>query len=291
MRVGTFELREPAPQLKGPHCFVMLSPWIDVGRVGSLALAFLESHFHGQELGKLARPGLFYDFTRYRPMIYLVEGRREIKIPNTFLNYAQRSEGGDLLFLYCMEPHALGDTYAQSILNMLEHLQVKRYCMVGSMYDSVPHTRPLIISGSSSNPELEAELNKMDIHRSSYQGPTTINVLVSENAPKRGIETMSMVVHLPHYAQLEEDYSGEYAVLQALSHLYHLSLDLNEIKQRAEEQYKRISQAVQKNPQMDELVKLMEVSYDARSAKKRDTELPLPPGIEKFLREIDKEHN
>lgn len=62
MKVGAFELTEPLPELREPHALAMLRPWIDVGSVGSLALARLESHLQAQELGKLAKPGMFFDF-------------------------------------------------------------------------------------------------------------------------------------------------------------------------------------------------------------------------------------
>lgn len=289
MKVGAFELYEPVPKLREAHALLMLSPWIDVGSVGTLTLSTLERHFQARELGKLRRPGLFYDFTRYRPMLYLVEGQRHVKIPNTYINYAQTGRTNDLIFIHCLEPHMLGETFAESILKLLETLEIKRYCLLGSMYDSVPHTRPLIITGTSSDKELEAELRKLNINPSGYQGPTTINILVSEQAPRRGIETLTLIVHLPFYARLEEDNMGQYHLLSALSALYGFSLDLNEIKQRGEEQYKRLSIAVERNPQVREMIKAMEAQYDAKASQKKvEAPLQLSPEMEEFLREITK---
>lgn len=289
MKVGAFELYEPVPKLKGAHAFLMISPWIDVGSVGTLTLSFLERHFQAREMGKLRRPGLFYDFTRYRPMLYLVEGQRRIKIPNTYINYAQTEGANDLIFIHCLEPHMMGETFADSILRLLEALEVRRCCILGSMYDSVPHTRPLIITGTSSNKELERELRKLNINSSSYQGPTTITILVSEQAPRRGIETLTLIVHLPFYARLEEDNTGQYYLLSTLSALYEFSLDLDEIKQRGEEQYKRLSMAVEQNPQLKEMIKAMEAKYDAEASRKKvEAPLKLSPEMEEILREITK---
>jgi len=288
MRVGAFELHEPLPELKEPHAFIMLSPWIDVGRVGSLTLATLEKHFGAAELGSLKTPGLFYDFTRYRPMIHLVEGRRQITVPNTHINWAKRAEGPDLLFFHCLEPHMLGEVYASSLLKVMEKLGAKRYCSLGSMYDSVPHTRPLLISGGASGKELEAELRRNGVFPSGYQGPTTINILASERAPERGIETLSLVVRLPHYVQLEEDYRGHYCLLGLLCLLYGFSIDLSETRQKGEEQYRRVSQAVEANPEVKKIVEALEQNYDARTKEKAEPQgMPrLSPEIERFLREI-----
>ncbi|MBI2852998.1 MAG: PAC2 family protein, partial [Chloroflexi bacterium] len=76
MRLGDFELVEPLPELSSPHAIVMLDPWINAGNVGSLTLTWLEKHFKAEELGKLSRPGFFFDFTRYRPMSYYEGGQR-----------------------------------------------------------------------------------------------------------------------------------------------------------------------------------------------------------------------
>ena len=84
MRLGAFEINEPLPELHEPHVIAVLRPWINVGRVGTLALSRLEQHFGAKDLGQLARPGAFYDFTRYRPRTRFVNGKRVLNIPNTF---------------------------------------------------------------------------------------------------------------------------------------------------------------------------------------------------------------
>ena len=90
MKEGAFTLVEPLPELKDPHVIAMLRPWIDVGSVGTIALRKLERYFGAKELGRLSRPGNFYDFTRYRPIMRTVEGNRVLNIPNTVINYAIR---------------------------------------------------------------------------------------------------------------------------------------------------------------------------------------------------------
>src|SRR3954470_10228775 len=76
-KIVAFEINEPVPELHEPHALVMIRPWVDVGSVGSLTLRQMERHFQGQQLGKLARPGTFFDFTRYRPTVKIVSGQRE----------------------------------------------------------------------------------------------------------------------------------------------------------------------------------------------------------------------
>src|SRR5512139_2022411 len=111
MRIGAFELYEPIPELRDPYVLAILWPWIDVNNVATLTLSGLEEQFAAKELGRLAKPGHFFDFTRYRPNLYYEEGVRHIKVPNVRLSYAQRAEGNDLIFLRLLEPHCLAEAY------------------------------------------------------------------------------------------------------------------------------------------------------------------------------------
>ena len=67
MRVGAFEVSEPVPELHNTRAIAILRPWVDVGRVGTLALAKVEQHLGAKELGRLARPGHVLRFHQVPP--------------------------------------------------------------------------------------------------------------------------------------------------------------------------------------------------------------------------------
>ena len=89
MRIGCFQLHDPVPELSEPYVLACLRPWIDVNGVGSLVLSELEARLGAGRLGCLSRPGRFYDFTRYRPIIRIEGGIRDFSVPNTSVHYAQ----------------------------------------------------------------------------------------------------------------------------------------------------------------------------------------------------------
>jgi len=224
----------------------MLQPWIDVGKVGTLAFTWLESHFGAKELGKLAKPGNFFDFTRYRPTVYTRDDQRQIRVPNIRITYAVNNSVNDFLFFHLLEPHNHSEDYIDAILWILEKLKVKRYYLIGSMFDYVPHTRPLVVTGSTPGNNNQQESKRTDIRRSNYQGPTTITSLISHRISPIGVETMSLIVHLPQYAQLEEDYIGTVRILEILGSLYGFSVDVSYIN-NAERQKEQLDSAVEKN--------------------------------------------
>ncbi len=288
MRLGGFKLIEPLPELKSPHALTILRPWVDAGSVGTLTLSLLEARFKAKELGRLARPGNFFDFTRYRPIIYLRESGREVVTPNSVVTYSRQQEGNDFLFLRLLEPHMLGEIYVDSVLLLLERLGVKRYCLLGSMYDMVPHTRPLLVTGRAIGEGAEEHLKKVNVQPSDYQGPTTIASLISQEAPKRGIESISLIVHLPQYIQLEEDYAGVLRLMEILYSVYGIQADETNIRD-AENQRKYIDIEVDRDPQLKSIVAQLEAHYEARMARTKEAEMPrLSPEVEKFLRDIEK---
>ena len=292
MRIGPFEIYEPVPSLHEPHALAMLRPWIDVGGVGGLVLTRLERHFGGREMGKLARPGNFFDFTRYRPMVSVTEGKREIAIPNTFINYAKREGSHDFIFLHLLEPHMFGEDYTEGILEILKQFGVKRYMQIGAMYDAVPHTRKLLVTGSARGGPRELKFGDVQMQGNTYQGPTSINTVVSQKAPDFGIEVASLMAHLPQYVQLEEDYAGAARVLEILQGVYGLPPGLIDPR-RGQVQYEEITKAVASNPRLIPVIKDLEASYDARNAPRApEEEAPAAPfsrEVEDFLRKIDED--
>jgi predicted ATP-grasp superfamily ATP-dependent carboligase len=288
VRIGAFEIDEPVPGLTEPHVLAMLDPWIDVGSVGTLALSWLEKHFQAEDLGRIARPGNFFDFTRYRPSVYYDEdGARQIAVPNTYMTYGHGTNGNDFIFLHLLEPHSHSDLYIESIVRVLSRLGVKRYCLIGSMYDYVPHTLPLQVTGGASGQQTASELEFQGIGTSKYQGPTTITTLVSQKAAVLGIETMSLIVHLPQYTQLDEDYSGAARLMDVISGIYGVPTD-HEYYEKAQQQASEVDQALNKNPQLKELIKDMEAQYGKGPANQENRRPPLSPEIERFLTDMEK---
>lgn len=275
----------------------MIRPWVDVGSVGTLTLNRLERYLGSKELGRLHRPGEFFDFTRYRPSMRLVDNERRVRIPNSIIRYATTENGPDYLFFHLREPHANSENYTDSILEVVEKFNVKRYCRLGAMYDAVPHTRPLLVTGAlGSVPQLRSVPN-LKLRGSTYQGPTTIMNLVSDGIDKLEIEAINFMVHLPQYVQLDEDYNGTARMIEVLSSVYsEIPADLAPTR-RGQRQYRELNAAVERNSDLQGLIKQMEDYYDTNEAESAPAEeaasqedaVALSPEIEQFLSELGEE--
>ena len=284
---------DPVPELRRPVAIAMLRPWIDVGRVGTLSLNIIQRHLGAREIGRLAEPGKFFDFTRYRPRMRIVDGERVFTTPNTIIHCARDERvDRDYLFLHIREPHAYGESYCRAIFDALAYFDVREYCRVGGMYDSVPHTRPLLVTGSMSDEQAAKAAGLVSQRQSSYQGPTSIVNMVAELAVDNDIPTSSLMAHLPQYMQLDEDHMGCARIVEILSAMFDLPRSLAP-RQRGIRQYEDVNKAVESNPEVRTLVGRLESYYDRVLADDSLSEMEddeedspdLAPDVEQFLRE------
>lgn len=290
MRIRAFDLIEPVPELNEPHAFVVFRPWIDAGSGGNLTLSCLEDILGGTELGRLRRPGNFFDLTRYRPTVRREENRVDVDIPNAVISYGKQEEGRDFLFLQLLEPHMLAEIYVDSVLELLRVFSVKRYCLIGSMYDMVPHTRPLLVTGAASNLALQNELDLARVVSSNYQGPTTILSLLGQKVLQSGMETLSLVVHIPNYFNLEEDYRGVARLMEILHSLYGFTIpeaDASKAKEQEKQVNQLAEQIMQQEPRYRIALEQLENNYDSRFKEEKEG-TRLSPEVEKFLQDLDK---
>ncbi len=99
---------------------------------------------------------------------------------------------------------------------------------------------------------------------------------------------MSLIVHLPQYTQLEEDYMGTVRIMNVLGSLYGLPMDETYIE-KAERQREQINAELNKNQQLKAIVEQLEAHYEERSERKRqEGTTRLSPEVEKFLSEMDR---
>ena len=294
MKIGEFEIPEPVPEMKNTRAIAMLRPWVDVGRVGTLVLNRLERHLGAQELGRLEKPGMYFDFTRYRPRMRPVDGQRVFTRPNTIVHYAHDDEQDqDYLFLHIREPHSMGEDYTDAIVALLKHFNVTEYCRIGGMYDSVPHTRPVLVTGTLTPEYEEKAKGLVSIRRSTYQGPTSIVNMVHESLTESEVPSVNLMAHLPQYVQLDEDHMGASRLMSVLCAMYGLPERLADLS-RGEQQYQDINHAVQNNPEVSSLIQQLEAYYDRTLAiREPNQEEPteedatsFAPDVEQFLREV-----
>jgi len=288
MKLGRFETTEPVPELNNPHILAIIPPWLNAGESARLAIEYLEERTIARPLAQLSAPGDFFDFTRYRPTVSLVDRESKFEIPNASASFTT-GPSHDFIFLHLPEPHMRSELYIDSILELFKYFKAKRYTLIGSMYEMLPHTRPPFITGSASNQRLQNSIEVARVIPSNYEGPTSIMSLLGQEAKKLGIETLSLVVHLPIYLPVPADHRGEIQLLEVCEALYGIPVPQSDIEKARDEneQVKATAEAfLKRNPQLRFMLTQLENNYDARV--NNHEQVRLSPEIEKFLQDLTK---
>jgi hypothetical protein len=158
------------------------------------------------------------------------------------------------------------------------------------MYDLVPHTRPLLVSGLGSGGDIEEERQRARAQASNYEGPTTITYLITQEAVQLGMETRTFVVHLPQYFQVEEDLTGTARLMEILCNLYQLPHRLIE-PHLGQEQYEKLQGMVDHTSEVSTLLGRLEERYDKDQRENGPEPGPLSPDVEEFLKDLDEGFN
>ncbi|MEN6617667.1 MAG: PAC2 family protein [Syntrophorhabdus sp.] len=263
MRIGAFELVDPVPTLNEPIVFATLRPWIDVNNVGSLVLKEIEQQFSTFELGRLARPGRFYDFTRYRPIIDIEGAINDISIPNTTAHYARRPGQSDIILLDLLEPQNNAEIYVDSVIKVLTHLKTSKYVLIGSMYDVVPHTRPLLVNGYGMGQRALQDVRMAGAMPITYRGPSTYANLITKRAAGSGIDAIVFIVSLPQYVVMEEDHLGKLRIMEILNSLYNIPINEEQFD-KAFRQRQAVTEKLKGSPEVKNIMSELEDNYDMR---------------------------
>lgn len=288
MRLGWFDTIDPVPELVNPHAFVVIPSWLNAGESAVMALNALEEFNHAKPLASLVTPGEFFDFTRYRPITSMKEGIVKLEPPNVEITYG-KAQTSDFIFMRLLEPHMRSEKYVESVLELLKYFKVKRYSLIGSVYEMLPHTRPPLVTGRASNQQLQKSIELANVLPSEYEGPTSILSLIEQEAEKLGIETLSLVVHIPGYYQMSANHCGETRLLEVCKVLYNIPVPQKDIELARQEgdQMKMASEAfLQVHPELKQMLTQLENNYDARVNSKEQTRLS--PEVEEFLQNMSR---
>ena len=288
-----FNLRCPKIKGRDLHAIAVHVGWLNWGNVGDVAFNELVEHFKAQKISEFERPGDFYDFVAYRDRSYTYidsEGVRRLKFPNSEVYYVSRAEPlSDLILVYLLEPTQFGEVYVDRVVALMKRLDVARYQVIGAMGSPVPHTRPIIVSGRSSVPEVTERLKEIGVRErvgGQYQGPASIFSDISSKLQNEGIATVSLIAHLPTYFTLEvADYNGVFSILSIVSKLEGIEIPLERFESAGKKQYDTVTQEVSLSRTLTALSKELEGTYDQEAEKTKEEMPRLPPSIQKAIDE------
>ena len=255
------------PKLHEGTLLLALAGWMDGGLVST---GTVRSLMDGRKLTDIGRidsdPFYIYNFPGsmevaavFRPHVKYEEGFIvDLQVPE---NMFHCDEENNLVFFIGQEPNLKWQAYADAIFELAKTVGVTRILFIGSFGGTVPHTRDSRLFGSVSHEHLRERLRDHHVRLSDYEGPSGFSTLLLAQAPKHGIEMMSLVAEIPGYLQGLNPLSIE-AVTRRLSALLNLPVDFNRLRSASNDWEAQVSEAVEHDKKLAATVRRLEEQYD-----------------------------
>jgi len=146
----------------------------------------------------------------------------------------------------------------------------------------VPHTRPIRVTGATSDPEL---MTSLGLQRSRYEGPTGIVGVLHDTARAAGVTSASLWAPVPHYVSSPPNPLATRALLDRLGQLLGTPFELGELDELSQAWKARVDEVVADDTDVQAYVGQLEERYDAEA----ETDVPsgetLAAEVEQFLRD------
>ncbi len=151
---------------------------------------------------------------------------------------------------------------------------------VGALLADAPHTRPISVTGTSSNSDLA---KRIGVEVSRYEGPTGILGVIQDAAQRRDIDAFSIWAALPHYAAGSPSPKATLALIEELSDFFDISIPIGDLPEAAKAWEIAVSQLAEEDSEISEYVKQLEADKDD-SDFEETTGDEIAKEFERFLR-------
>ncbi len=276
------------PALRDPALILAFAGWSDAGQAATGAARFLVNAWTAQRLGDVD-PEEFYNFSETRPQIRLLDGMlRELEWPTNELYCHQVPGKRDFVFLIGIEPHLRWRAFADAVVRLIERCGVTLAVTLGGLLADVPHSRPVRVTGGSTDETLLSRMQQVVVTGSRYEGPTGITGVLGDRFRRLGLPTATLWANVPHYINAPANPKATAALLERVDSLFDLDLDLNELRDAAVRFEQEVSEAVAGDADASAYVRQLEEQADAEQVP--EPRPPLPSGdavvreLEEFLR-------
>ena len=272
---------EQRPELRRPVLVAGFEGWNDAASAASEAAGWLTRQFGATKMASMD-PEEHFDFQSARPTVELVDGvTRDLTWPaNEF--FAVPVDARDLVVLRGIEPNLRWPSFCREVLGVASETGCEMVVTLGALLADVPHTRPVRVTGATTDPELMASLH---LQRSRYEGPTGIVGVLHDTARSTGVASASLWAPVPHYVSTPPNPLATRALLDRLAQLLGTAFELGDLDELSQAWQTRVDEVVSQDDDVSSYVGQLEERYDTEA----ETDVPSGEGladeVEQFLRD------
>jgi proteasome assembly chaperone (PAC2) family protein len=253
------EIEDVGP-LRSPVLIAAFEGWNDAADAASGVVDHLLDVWQSQ-LVAVIDPEDFYDFQMNRPIVGSDEdGVRRITWPSTQLSVC--SPPGldrDLILLRGIEPNMRWRQFCAELVAAAEELGAEMVVTLGALLADTPHTRPVPVSGTTTQPELA---DRLKLEQSNYEGPTGIVGVFQDACVKNDIPAASLWAAVPHYVAQPPCPKATLALLGRLEELLEVSIPLGELPEDARAWERGVDELASEDDEIGDYVRALEETRD-----------------------------
>jgi proteasome assembly chaperone (PAC2) family protein len=251
---------EPLDDLVDPILIAAFEGWNDAADAASSTLDRLISEWDAEVVAELD-PEDYYDFQLTRPHISVDgDGTRLLSWPTTRVLVA-RPPGAtrDIVLLRGVEPNLRWRQFCEEVLEVAEALGVQLVVALGALLADTPHTRPVPVTGTVSDPELGERLG---LEQSRYEGPTGITGVFQDACSAADMPSLSLWAAVPHYVAQAPCPKATLALLSRLEDLLDVSVPVEDLVEDARAWERGVDEMASDDVEVADYVKQLEDQCD-----------------------------
>ncbi len=270
--------------LRRPVLVAAFEGWNDAGDAATGAVEHLAEVWHAEVVREID-PDPYYDFQVNRPTVSLEDGlTRRITWPTTTFSVCRLpASERDLVLIRGVEPNMRWRGFCEEVLAVCTELGVAEVVTLGALLADSPHTRPVPVSGTSSDTGLAERLG---LEHSRYEGPTGIVGVLLEACLRAGLPAVSFWAAVPHYVAHPPCPKATTALLRRVEDLLDVPVPLGDLVERSRDWERQVDELAAEDSDVAEYV---------ASLEEREPEVDLPEAsgeaiakeFERFLRRQD----
>ncbi len=272
------------PALNQPDMVIAFAGWSDAAQAATGAIAHLIKMLDARKFAEISGDD-FFDFSNLRPIIAVEKGLiTSLAMPHSSLFYWQnQTTVHDLVLLHGIEPQLQWQRFVNLIADSAERMHVNKIYTLGGLYDRIPHTREPKISGVVNDNGLLDTLERHNIAKINYEGPSSLHGLLLSNLAQRKIQGFSLWGHTPFYVRVESNPMVCFELLKKLTELLDIHIDLEEIKKAGVYLGEMLNRFLAGSSELQDYIQKLEAQYDLEGAA------PLEPSADtdRIIKEVE----
>ena len=271
------------PTLRRPVMIAAFEGWNDAAEAASGAVEYLGQTWNERRFARID-PEEFYDFTVVRPQVRLIDGvTREIDWRST--SFAAAPAPGsthDVVLGHGIEPNNRWRTFCDNVVGVAEELQVELVLTLGALAAEVPHSRPVQVTGTGSDPAL---IEALGLRRSRYEGPTGIVGVLHTRFAEAGIKSASLWAAVPHYVSQQPSPKATLALARRASNIIGATLEATDLEIAASSYERQVNEMIEADEDIASYVEGLERVIDDGDIDTDPDRFDIAAQAERFLRE------